>query len=588
MVFKSPEDGYPRRNPDPGVPMTPRQFADCTVDLASGRVVRSDGDVELTPLELSLLRYLVQHEGQTVPRPQLQQAVWGTAAPGRRMVDFTLRRLRMKVERDPKAPDHLKTVRGLGIRFDGLPGERGFAPPEALHDRNIRLHDRSIDFDVGCVLGPEGRVTLTPMEVAILRYLDDRRGRVVTRERLLQDVWGYAAGVRTSTLHTTLHRLRAKIESDPMNPRHLLTVRGAGVRFEPEAAPAPLALDAFVGRSVEQSALEKRFKGGRWVTLTGMGGMGKTRLALEFVRQLTERRGPPVWWVDAANLKDAEGLLRGVRQALGVRAEPAMSPEAQTVQIARALRRVGPGWLVLDTIERIAGPVARHVERWLAAAGELRVLATSREATLGRGEQRIVVGPLSTDDGVRLLIERMSQAGWSQKALEDLEGLDQLVEALEGIPLALELAVPKVRTLGLDELLRLLPERLDLLGPRPATPRASTLRGMVDWSWSMLTNEERTTLSQCTVFRGPFSARIASEVLTVDDSLVQLSSLVSKSLLNTRLDRYGQAVFTLLDTVRFFAAERLEDDDVLRARHLKAYRQRVREWRTQAQTSRMS
>ena len=359
--------------------------------------------------------------------------------------------------------------------------------------------------------------------------------------------------------------------------------------------PSPSRL---VGRKRELSQLVELLGAGqRLVTVFGSAGTGKTRIAQALGEQLHDEyeSGGGVWLCELAATRDLEGLCSTIARTLGLPPLPSSSDEQIVQRLGAAIAARGPVLLVLDNFEQLVELAPSTVGVWLAEAPELRLVITSREHLRLRGELRFELPPLSlpSDDAraegeaAELLLDRV-------RALDPGFELDDrtaplvaaLVTRLEGIPLAIELAASQVELLGLQGLLDNLDQRLDVLvgDGRDMESRHATLRAAIDWSWSLLDPTERRVTSQCTVFRGGFTAEAARAVLQVPDAArpaqVVLRALRDKSLLRRDQPAEGPPRFSLFDAVRQFAAERLDDDDA-HQRHAAFYLARADELRQQ-------
>ncbi|MFT7518915.1 MAG: putative ATPase/DNA-binding winged helix-turn-helix (wHTH) protein [Kiritimatiellia bacterium] len=419
----------------------------------------------------------------------------------------------------------------------------------------LLLDTCKVQLAAGVVLRHDGEVRLTTREVELLAYLAARRGEAVDRETLLQDVWGYSSGVVTRAVDATVNRLRAKIEAEPSNPTHLVTVWGQGYRLElPEhevvvvGRRLPAAIDPFIGRREELEALSQAFAGGaRLVTITGPGGMGKTRLALQFSRGLEPDLPDGVWFVDASEVRTEAGLVFAVAAALGGGAD----------DMRCALMSLGSGLLVLDNLEQVVEVAAPQVVRWLRAAPSVRIIATSRERLRVPGERVVDLGPLHPDDAAVLLIERAGSAAPGVALAED--DVQDIVRRLEGIPLALELAAGLLDVLGAAGLRKRLCHPVDVLtdGGRTRPARHESLERVIKSSWDLLGDAERGALASLSVFRGGFTPDAAEAVLGAH-AVSLLHRLRAKSLLRL-LPGEGHRLGAY-DVIRDFSAKFLSDD----------------------------
>jgi predicted ATPase/DNA-binding SARP family transcriptional activator len=341
--------------------------------------------------------------------------------------------------------------------------------------------------------------------------------------------------------------------------------------------PLPLAGDSFVGREAAMADLERLLHSHRLVTLTGPGGSGKTRLAVELAADQRDSFGGAVRFVDASPISEAGDLPARVVSALGARI-----PGGQTAwQVLVSATADHPHLLILDNCEQIAG-VANLVTELLALSPPLTLLVTSREPLRAQGEQRYPVGGLAlhtprrqvsgdfTEPGaayppaVRLFVDRsvavdpgLTYAG------NELEDIEEICRRLDGLPLAIELAAGWTGLLSPRQLLVALNETLDVLttadGGRPARQR--TLRATMDWSYSLLDEHAQRVFRGLSVFPGSFTARVAAAVLDapLNDLLLVLRGLRDRGLLDldTRAGSDAERRYRLLMTVREYAQERL-------------------------------
>ena len=386
----------------------------------------------------------------------------------------------------------------------------------------------SVDLDTGEVRGSSSPSRLTPLERRLLAYLAQNQGTDVATDALLSEVWGYSEGVVTRAVAASVGRLRAKIERNPRDPDHILTVHGAGFRLElPEVAcPAAVSLDRFYGRTSELAAVRGALDS-RLVTLVGPGGIGKTRLAREL--------GGDVWCACVED-SDAAALARRLATALSVGA--GRTGTRLAADLGSALASLGPTRLILDNLEQVVDAAAGLVRQWLDAAPALVIVATSREPLRVAGEHVIELGPLEVGAGVALFMDRARET--------EMEGVDCIVERLNGLPLAIELAAGWTGVLTVPALLDRLSDPLEWLvsDRRDRDPRHRTMTAVLKASWDLLSPSESAGLERLCTLRGSFSLADA-EALGVAASTVR--SLRAKSLLQDRLQlsesvrMYGEA-----------------------------------------------
>lgn len=346
----------------------------------------------------------------------------------------------------------------------------------------------------------------------------------------------------------------------------------------------PVQLTEFVGRADDIAQVVEAIGIQRVVTLTGVGGVGKTRLALQVAADVADRFPHGTWFVDLAPVASADDVLPATATALGV--DPAGDTEAALTAALVKQHRL----LVIDNCEHVLEEAARMVETLVRSCPDVAVLATSREGLGAPGERILTVRSLGLPpvdaattavvetEAVRLFVDR-ARSVRADLPLDErtVAAIAEVCRRLDGIPLAIELAAARVQSMSAAEISERLDQRFRLLtrGSRAALGRQHTLQTTVDWSYQLLDEGERAVLTRASVFAGGFTLSAAEHVVTTDDGdrfavLDRLDSLVRRSMLEAG-EHDGVTRYRLLETIRQFAAERLEADghaDATRAAHL--------------------
>jgi predicted ATPase/class 3 adenylate cyclase len=344
----------------------------------------------------------------------------------------------------------------------------------------------------------------------------------------------------------------------------------------------PVLPTRLVGRSSELGRITELLATNRLVTLTGVGGCGKTRLALAAAAECVDRFVGGVVFVDLGPIASDKNMAEAIAAAAGI-ALAASDGAARRSELVRLL--VGRDrLLVLDNCEHLLDAVAEFVEELLGAEDSSLVLATSREAIEVDGEQTYRIPPLGQDDSVgdgaavELLIDRASSADADFVLTgEDRGTAVELCRRLDGLPLAIELAAAQLAHMSIGDVLDRLDERFELLvgGRRRRRQRQQTLQAVMDWSWELLEVDEQSTLAAMSVFVGSCTLDAIETVCSErpGNTSARVRSLVAKSLVEPR--RIGDGVrYRLLETVRLFAQQKLVDSgsaEAVRRRHRDHY-----------------
>lgn len=353
----------------------------------------------------------------------------------------------------------------------------------------------------------------------------------------------------------------------------------------------PFPLSSFIGRTREISKLKELVDHTRLLTLTGAGGSGKTRLAIQVATDLIDKFSDGVWWVNLAPLTDEALVPEAMGQALGV----SESPSQSLTEVLNNFLREKQLLLILDNCEHLITACAQIINELLTRCANLKILATSREALRVTGESIFQVPTLSlpevqrlslTDllmqyEGIRLFVER-ARAVKPDFALTDQNATEvaQICQRLDGIPLAIELAAARTNMLSIGQIATRLDDRFNLLtnGSRTAMPRQRTLRAAIDWSYELLTEAEQILFRRLSVFAGGFTLDsmqtiCADENLASQITLDQLERLIDQSLVLVETPDDGVR-YRMLETLRQYAHERLlESNEIepVRTRHSQYY-----------------
>ena len=486
----------------------------------------------------------------------------------------------------------------------------------------IRLSDsiqfgEDFELDLRCYeLRRGGRVLkLERIPMELLRLLIEQRGQLVTREQIIERIWGRDVFLDTdNSINAAILKIRRVLRDHPEQPRFVQTVTGRGYRFiaavveaksetpGQEVAKEPAGIrDRFPAKLTRQAVAhptnlpvqrtglvgrEREVLGAselllrqdvRLVTVTGPGGIGKTRLAVQVASGLVEHFPCGTHFVSLSPLSDPGLIASMVVQTLGIRETGGHSPlEVLRKNFQASLR--GPMLLLLDNFEHLV-EAASTVAELLEVGPNLKVLVTSRSALHVYGEHEFPVPPLALPDSPSGLPLDMSRypavALFVQRAVaakpdfelnrENASAVAEICARLDGLPLAIELAAARVKVLSPASMRTRLTSRLQLLtgGPRDIPQRHQTLRAAMDWSYDLLSADEQKLFRRLSVFAGGCTLEGAEAVCDTKSDLHLnlldgMASMVDKSLVQQVEQAQDESQFVMLETIREYALEKLE------------------------------
>jgi predicted ATPase len=404
---------------------------------------------------------------------------------------------------------------------------------------------------------------------------DDFRGRAVNRAARIMAV-GHGGQILLSDVTASLvrngpcpvnvtdvgsHRLR-----DLTEPEHIWQVADDGLddHFPPLRGVdsftnnLPAQRSSFVGRDVDMQRVVELVNANRLVTLTGVGGVGKTRLAVQVAAELLPRFSN-VWMVELASITDPDDVIDAVARTIGVgAAHDALDATIAMLSGEAAL-------LLIDNCEHVVESAAEVLDALTIACPNLSILATSREGLGVEGEHLFMVPSLDPATTAVDLFSQRALAAGARLDTVDRSSIEHVCRRLDGIPLALELAAARAATLGVPAVIRALDDRFSLLtgGRRRAVDRHSTMRATIDWSYRLLDDTEQRLLQWLSVFSNGFELDAAVAVagslgLDAATAIEHVDSLVHKSMVAADAQTYGVR-YRMLETMRAFALERLDE-----------------------------
>jgi predicted ATPase/DNA-binding winged helix-turn-helix (wHTH) protein len=470
------------------------------------------------------------------------------------------------------------TKSALGIMAsDGVHRKLKFGPFELSSGERVLQRDR--------VILPLGSRALD-----ILIYLAERPGEVVAKKELIDHVWPGVV-VEEGSLRVHIAAIRKALGDGKLGNRYIANIQGRGYSFvasvvgldnrktnspsQQYEGSLPARPPRTVGRDLILSDVQESLRKERFVTLLGPGGIGKTTIAVAAGHALAAEFGGEVYFVDLGSLADPDLVVRAIGTSVGF-ALKSNEASLELVDLIRSRKLL----IILDNCEHVIQAAASIAEQLFQAAGQIHLLATSRELLKVEGEHCYRVDPLDfppTESeqtaaavarypAVQLFVERVAARG-GNFVLTDHEApfVADMCRRLDGLPLAIELAAGPVAALGMRSTLADLASRLEWLkhGHRTAIPRHQTLKATLDWSYDLLSGAERIVLRRIARFVGQFSLEGARHVAGdpgSDDGAIfdAVAGLVEKSLIATRLDQ-GEPQYRLLETTRAYALEKLEE-----------------------------
>ncbi|MFI6598626.1 BTAD domain-containing putative transcriptional regulator [Nonomuraea sp. NPDC050536] len=598
---------------------------------------------ELAPRHRAVLAYLLLHPRLVISVDRLIEAIWGPTPPdtARAQIQSTAAAIRRAL-RAGGADDDLLATRPAGYVITPEPAQVDLdefitevAAAQALADRSetghavqrlraalalwrgLPLEDLTADYvETARARLRDRRLTaveqLAELELSLGRHeqlVDELSAEVCNhplRERLTSQFMLalHRSGRRVEALEVARDYRSRLAEQQGLDPGKTFAEREQAILRDesgvtspelpddradrPQDGNLPADVTSFVGRKRELAEIKHVLSVSRLVTLIGVGGVGKTRLALRAAE--LHRAFDAVWFVDFSSVSDPALVVQTVSTTLGLRDDPSSAPLDALSKVLASQRTL----LLLDNCEHLLQACASLADQLLRAAPELRILATSRQSLGIMAEHQSQVAPLPVpepdqppelNDAVTLLVERAAAVVPGFTLNEDNRAdVVRLCRHLDGIPLAIELAAVRLRALSVSQLAERLAERYRWLtrGSRTSIARHQTLHALIDWSYQLLAPIERRLWACASIFPGHFGLEAAEEICSGDgtereDVLDLLDALIDRSLL-LREEHGGQVRYRMLETIREFGQLQLtgpEERRALQRRHRDCYRELV-------------
>ena len=433
-------------------------------------------------------------------------------------------------------------------------------------------------------------IAVEPQVFDLLCYFLTNRGRVISKEEFLDEVWGDRF-VGESALTTRIKTLRRAVGDDGTRQQVIRTVFGRGYEMIADvvvdAAPSPspnlrsripVSVQTVIGRDDLLHRLTADLRGNRLLTLVGPGGVGKTTVGFELARIAESSYPDGVWVIELVGVVDDESALESIATALDVNVQRQSSIEDAIIGLLQPLRSL----LLIDNCEHLIEPIAPLISRILKSAPGVSIVATSREALALPGEHVWPIEPLSvapkarrsgteetTPPAVTLFIERAREADPGVEFSDDETLIvAEICSRLDGIPLAIELAAAQARTTDLAEILSRIDQRFTLLKAtrRGVDPKHRTLSDAIGWSYNLLDPAERQVFSAVAILAGQFELTAAEELcrglgIPDLDVLDMLTKLTEQSMIFVRRVPVIGVRYELLETLREYGRNRLDDGE---------------------------